>query len=343
MRNLSTVFPGLEEENRRLRIFFAVSFGLPWLMGVVMAYIYYNYPERSLSGFPFIQMLCPASGVMLAYLCSKNLKPELPVVFYYFFLSVTLCFTIGTLVGVFIGINLDYLLEIVTIGATIVTYFIYYYTNSGKLKKSGLTFRINWRKTLCYSMLFILLYAATTVLASLFLSEKIDINSKSISMIILMPFSLLLAFLPYLGEEYGWRFFLQPILQRRYGNVRGVLILGLVWGIWHLPLNIFYCNDPECTLQSILGQLVFCVALGIFLGYVYLKTENVWSVVIIHFLNNSFAGAFSGGDIKKELISWDDFLLSCGVVCVVYLPFLFAKIYRQNNASQIESVGDDDC
>jgi CAAX protease family protein len=36
-------------------------------------------------------------------------------------------------------------------------------------------------------------------------------------------------------EEIGWRGFGQPYLQRQHGPVVGTLILGALWGVWHLP------------------------------------------------------------------------------------------------------------
>jgi uncharacterized protein len=43
------------------------------------------------------------------------------------------------------------------------------------------------------------------------------------------------------GEEFGWRGFAHPILLRRYGPVFGPLILGAIWGVWHL----MYCITPD--------------------------------------------------------------------------------------------------
>jgi membrane protease YdiL (CAAX protease family) len=37
-------------------------------------------------------------------------------------------------------------------------------------------------------------------------------------------------------EEPGWRGFGLPLLQERYSPVRATLLLGLVWGVWHVPL-----------------------------------------------------------------------------------------------------------
>ncbi len=37
-------------------------------------------------------------------------------------------------------------------------------------------------------------------------------------------------------EEPGWRGFGLPLLQERYSPVRATLLLGLAWGVWHVPL-----------------------------------------------------------------------------------------------------------
>lgn len=37
-----------------------------------------------------------------------------------------------------------------------------------------------------------------------------------------------------LGEEFGWRGFAHPRMVARFGPVRGSLMLGFVWGLWHL-------------------------------------------------------------------------------------------------------------
>ena len=55
-----------------------------------------------------------------------------------------------------------------------------------------------------------------------------------------------MAFMLILGpvEEFGWRGVALPLLQRRLAPIWAALILGLAWGLWHLPA-FFLSGTPQ--------------------------------------------------------------------------------------------------
>ena len=140
-----------------------------------------------------------------------------------------------------------------------------------------------------------------------------------------------LTIIAFLGEEYGWRYFLMPIMQKKFGMKLGVILLGIVWGLWHLPVDtMFYTNDS--VPQMIVGQMITCVFIGIFFGYAYLKTNNFWIPVAMHFLNNNLipiiTGTFTADVMQNQHIEWL-YLIEVFVLDFIFFGlFIFAKEYR---------------
>ena len=140
-----------------------------------------------------------------------------------------------------------------------------------------------------------------------------------------------LTIIAFLGEEYGWRYFLQPIMQKKFGMKLGVILLGLVWGLWHIPVDtMFYTEDS--VPQMIVGQMITCVFIGIFFGYAYLKTNNIWVPVAMHFLNNNLipiiTGTFTADVMQNQHVEWL-YLVEVLVLDFIFFGlFIFAKEYR---------------
>jgi membrane protease YdiL (CAAX protease family) len=90
---------------------------------------------------------------------------------------------------------------------------------------------------------------------------------------------------PGIGEELWCRGFLGRGLVGRYGVVGGVLLTSLLFGAIHV--------DPR--------QGAMATLMGLVLHYLYLTTRSLWTPILLHILNNSFAVtvAHFGGQLEK--------------------------------------------
>ena len=76
-------------------------------------------------------------------------------------------------------------------------------------------------------------------------------------------FIVLAVIMLFLGpvEEFGWRGVAQPILQRFVAPIWAGAIIGVVWGVWHIPA--FYLSGTVYADWNLPLFLVGCVALAI--------------------------------------------------------------------------------
>ncbi|MBM4431473.1 MAG: CPBP family intramembrane metalloprotease, partial [Chloroflexi bacterium] len=109
-----------------------------------------------------------------------------------------------------------------------------------------------------------------------------------------LPFLLLLNALltfPLLwGEEFGWRGYLQmrlfpgrPLL--------AAIATGIVWSLWHLPLNLRGYNFPGYPLAGMLVFTVSAVLLSIIFAWLRWASDSVWPPTLAHAATNTVGGS----------------------------------------------------
>jgi membrane protease YdiL (CAAX protease family) len=93
-------------------------------------------------------------------------------------------------------------------------------------------------------------------------------------------------------EELGWTGFVTPRMRQRYSVVATGLIIGFLWGVWHvLPMAIMpgiaYAGDvtPAMsmgmrTLSFLIGSLV---SFRILMVWMYDRTESLLLAMVMHF------------------------------------------------------------
>ena len=148
-----------------------------------------------------------------------------------------------------------------------------------------------------------------------------------------------------LGEELGWRGYMNQKMEPLLDTVGTCLVGGIVWGLWHLPMDIAgYLNGNGTlteALGSAFGRLAMLTCFGAFLMWLTKKTDSVFPAVIAHFMYNESQGAVMSllvqGNIPKDasLPLWTD--------VVRYLPLLviaviFMILLLKNKKKEIKTL-----
>ena len=331
-----------ETEKKQVIIFAAVAFGVPILMGILMAYSFSNGNDVAM--FANAQMFYPAAGVMLALLATHKRDDALPgetgsvplpMKYYIGFLIVTVLMIGLTVCSVFVpGPNWMVVVQFPLIFGSVICLVLLLMEKKEVRSAYCLRFKGKDGKSLLYVLLFFVLYLLRLFIGGLIEGSLSDIAVlfrdplMYVTILMLIPL-FFISFSAFFGEEYGWRFFFQPLLQKRFGLKGGVLILGVLWGLWHLPLNIFYYS-PDTAVISILLQIITCISLGIFFGYAFMKTNNIWVPVAMHYINNNMIGVLSGtADIGGQVYQWINVPVMIALN-LMFILFIFSRVYKED-------------
>lgn len=255
-----------KQDLRRILVYVLITFGLTW--GYCIGVLYPLINGEALSGVPSVAaqlltaacMFFPAIGVLLTRLITKEgfkntwLKPNLKKN-----LKTYLLAWFGPAILTFVGMGL---------------YFLLY---PGSFDPSLGYFTAT-------------LEAAGAPLETLPMSIGALMLVQCLQAVFLAP---AMNFVTCFGEEWGWRGYLLPKMQKLLPTGPMLIVTGIIWGLWHAPLTIIghnyglgYWGFP---FTGIAMMCLFCTVLGIFLSYVTLKTESCIPAILGHGAINGIA------------------------------------------------------
>ena len=343
-------------ERKKLYIFFAIAFGVMVLMSIFMM-VGLN-GGKDLTAFVNVMMTYPACGVILGMLLFDRKEKKLPMVGFWTFLVTSLVMVIVALISVFAPQQMIdsgagmisnwnlYSQYILMLGSAI-AYIAFWACGKEKRKNTGLS-RNNVILSIVMVMLFIVLFFARNYLAVIRsnilegngLGDLSELNAMTFNLanwfnaaIVMINFPL--TFIAFLGEEYGWRYYLQPVMQKKFGLRFGVILLGVVWGVWHTAADFMFYSTTSGP-QLLVTQIITCVTMSIFFGYAYMKTQNIWAIAIMHFINNNFIVVFSGGDVnvlQNQSLTWSQIPVML-IRSLIFALFIFAPIYNKKKETE---------
>lgn len=105
------------------------------------------------------------------------------------------------------------------------------------------------------------------------------------------PFSSLSALLPAMFfaiikgpvEEFGWRGLALPLLQRKFVPFWSGLILGIIWGIWHLPA--FLLSGTQQSEWAFAPFFIGCIALSVIVTPLFNRSNgSILLTAFFHFM-----------------------------------------------------------
>ena len=121
-----------------------------------------------------------------------------------------------------------------------------------------------------------------------------------------------------LGEEPGWRGFALPRLQQRRTALTSSVLVGLIWGLWHIPLYLLPGTGQHELLRTgtspafaIGGFVGWTIGLSVLFTWLFNQTRGSLIVVILfHAAVNLAAflpatvGSTGAATLLNVLLTW---------------------------------------
>jgi membrane protease YdiL (CAAX protease family) len=293
---------------RHVGAFLGLTFGLTWLLDLII-YWHGGLSTPGIVSVLQLQMLLPAFS---ATVLGMFFFPESPLYhrrpagrgrwFYYYFLLLTVIYALGALGG-WLAPAQGTMTPVITIVPQLLAFLGLFVLIGLRLaagreamSRVGLSWG-NWRFWLLFAPAIVAFYVLQVVLNALFglgpvhpspiaappgLSLAPFLILTAVQSVLLAP---ILALVIAFGEEYGWRGYLQSELLKM-GRVRGVLLVGVIWGAWHWPLILMGFSYPGYPLLGLVLTVLFTTGFAIVLGYAVLRSGSVLLAAYLHGLND---------------------------------------------------------
>lgn len=108
-------------------------------------------------------------------------------------------------------------------------------------------------------------------------------------LILILPILSILNTIIVLGEEFGWRSYLQTRIYPNH-SLKASISIGLIHGFWYYPQILLGYAFPESIIWGLIAILISTTLLAIIWGWLYLKVQNIWIASFAHSSMNVIGG-----------------------------------------------------
>jgi len=130
-----------------------------------------------------------------------------------------------------------------------------------------------------------------------------------------------------LGEEIGWRGFLLPALLRRMGPLAASVVLGVVWGLWHLPIDLAVGFGLH-GIGAVVARVFFAVPLSVLFTWFFLRSGG--SMLVALLLHTSINVM---GDLGLSSFEASGVVFFLGATAVALVVVVASPEFRQTGSS----------
>jgi uncharacterized protein len=102
------------------------------------------------------------------------------------------------------------------------------------------------------------------------------------------------------GEEFAWRGTVLPLLRLRFGFLRSALIIGLLWGFWHLPADWIGLKSQGAWFipQFLLQGPVLLTAHSVIMTWIWERTGGRTLLAIVYHFGITASAIILGNQAK---------------------------------------------
>lgn len=120
------------------------------------------------------------------------------------------------------------------------------------------------------------------------------------------------------GEECGWRGYLLPRLMKKRGCIPSCILVGLIWGFWHLPLWLISGYTGIGLVLYCIEFMVCVIDWSIIMGILYCWNRNLMIPMLFHFMVNFMLCFFTGNDLLYQITLSVLYTITTVILCIVY-------------------------
>ena len=126
-------------------------------------------------------------------------------------------------------------------------------------------------------------------------------------------------------EEVGWRYLLQPTLEKKHSFFIATIITAVIWFLWHIP-HFFIVGSGQDEMNFLMFFMV--ILSGSFaLAAIYYVSKNVWLCIMVHAAYNTGTFIFP---ITKDFVTIS-ISTACSIIASSVIVFFYTKFKGSNN------------